>query len=1147
MSERDKWVQMFDLLDIKNFIPHGYCLSWSPVLLWLHVASDLLITLAYYSIPLMLVYFIRRRKDFPYSWLAVIFAGFIVACGTTHLLSAITIWIPLYWLDGLLKAFTAIISIATAVLMLNVIPRALSAPSAAQLQAEIEQRKTAEKALRIANVTLQKNIARTQLLLDSALDGIVSMDHHGNITGWNAQAEHIFGYSSEQVLGREMAELIVPPAYREKHRRGLSRFLATGTSNIIGTRLEITGLRADASEFPMELTVGALKQKNNYFFSAYIRDISERRITEDALRESEYRWKFAIEGSGDGVWDRDIQTNKAKYSSRWKEMLGYAENDILPAHQEWLNRIHPDDQSYVAGLLQACLTGMTAIYVSEHRLRCKDGSYKWILARGTVVSRSEDGKPLRMIGTHTDISERKQAEEALRQSRKELQEAQRIAHMGNWQLDAATDHVVWSEELYHILGLNPALPVPDYTEHHRFFTPESWELLSNAMLHTQETGIPYELELEMVRADSTHGWMLARGEAIRDGNGAVAGLHGVALDISERKQAERVLNQLKAMIDISLDGFWIVDLEGNVLQVNEAYAKISGYSVDELEGMHASQLEAIEESEQIKAHMAKAVAMGYEQFETRLLHKNGHTITIEVSATFLPEFQQFCVFCRDITKRKLMEDELKASELKFRSIIEACPVPMALNDEHLNITFLNPAFVQTFGYSVNDIPTLADWRQKAYPDPDYRHWVETAWQAVLEKAHQEQTECLPMEADILCKNNRIKTVLLTAATIHHSFTGEHLVILYDITPRKQIEAKFNAIFAASVEGIITYDMSDVIVSANAAVEAIFGYKPEDLVGCNINKLMPASPKAMSDGDSSQAAESIGQIQEIEGIHKDGSAVPLDLSIAEFSIENERYFTHIVRDVSLRKHREQQDKEHLDELAHVTRLGLMGEMASGIAHEVNQPLAAISSYTQVSLNLINAEHPDLVKLAEILYKTQQQALRAGRIIHRMREFVKSHEKQRSTAHLNTLIHDAVGLCIDELKQNNIRLTFELENNLPSISVDQIQIEQVLINLIRNSVEALQNLPPERQRHLTINSCLVPNNVIRVRVKDNGPGLDEHQKQQILTPFYTTKSDGMGMGLSISRSLIEAHEGALHFNSKPGKGTTFYFTLPSQRKA
>jgi PAS domain S-box-containing protein len=1094
----------------------------------------------------MLVYFIRRRKDFPYLWPAVIFAGFIVAGGTTHLLSAITIWIPLYWLNGVLKAFTAIISIATAVLLLRVIHRALSAPSATQLQAEIEQRKTAETALLVANVTLQKNIAHTQLLLDSALDGIVSMDHNGNVIGWNAQAEHIFGYSCEQALGHDMAELIVPPAYRERHKQGLSRFLATGTSNVIGTRIEITGLRADASEFPMELTIGALKQKDGYFFSAYVRDISERRITEDALRESEYRWKFAIEGSGDGVWDWDLRTNEAKYSSRWKEMLGYAENDIVATEQEWVNRIHPDDQSYVAGVLQACLTGKTAIYVSEHRLRCKDGSYKWILARGTVVSRSEDGKPLRMIGTHTDISERKQAEESLRQSRKELQDAQRIAHMGSWQLDAATHHAVWSEELYRILGLNPELPMPDYTEYYRLFAPDSWERLSSAMLHTQETGIPYELELEMVRADGTHGWMLARGEAIRDGSETIVGLHGVALDISERKQAERTLNQLKAMIDISLDGFWIVDLEGNVLQVNEAYAKMSGYSVDELESMHASQLEAIEESEQIKAHLAKAVAMGYEQFETRLLHKNGHTIVIEVSATFLPEFQQFCVFCRDITQRKLMEEELKTSEAKFRSIIEACPVPMALNDKQLNITFLNPAFVQTFGYSENDIPTLADWRQQAYPDPDYRQWVETAWQAIREKAKQEQTECPPMEVEIHCKNNRIKTVLVTAAKIHHSFAGEHLVILYDITPRKQIEAKFNAIFAASVEGIITYDMSDIIVSANAAVEAIFGYQPEELIGCSINKLLPPSPKEMNGCNLPHAVKVIGQIQEIEGIHKNGSVVPLDLSVAEFSIDNAHYFTHIVRDVGLRKHREQQDKEHLDELAHVTRLGLMGEMASGIAHEVNQPLAAISTYTQVSLNIINAEHPDLAKLAEILYKTQQQALRAGQIIHRMREFVKSHAKQRSTADLNTLIHDAVGLCIDELKQNSIKLTFELENNLPTISVDHIQIEQVLINLIRNSVEALQHLPPERQRHLTIHSHLVPNNVIRVRVKDNGPGLDEDQKQQILTPFYTTKSDGMGMGLSITRSLIEAHEGTLHFNSKPGKGTTFYFTLPTQKK-
>jgi PAS domain S-box-containing protein len=279
--------------------------------------------------------------------------------------------------------------------------------------------------------------------------------------------------------------------------------------------------------------------------------------------------------------------------------------------------------------------------------------------------------------------------------------------------------------------------------------------------------------------------------------------------------------------------------------------------------------------------------------------------------------------------------------------------------------------------------------------------------------------------------------------------------------------------------------------------------------------------------------------------KDGSYKwVLDRGIMISPIEDDKPLrmigTHT--DISERKHREQQDKKHLEELAHVTRLGLMGELASGIAHEVNQPLAAISTYTQVSLNLINTENPDLIKLSEILYKTQQQALRAGRIIHRTREFVKSHAKEHSTADVNALIYDCIDLCIAELKQNGIKLTFELEDNLPSIYVDQIQIEQVLINLIKNSVDALRNLPKKQQRHIAIHSQLTINNRIQVRVKDNGPGLDEDQQKKILTPFYTTKTEGMGMGLSISRSLIEAHEGALHFNSQPGEGSTFYFSLP-----
>jgi len=503
----------------------------------------------------------------------------------------------------------------------------------------------------------------------------------------------------------------------------------------------------------------------------------------------------------------------------------------------------------------------------------------------------------------------------------------------------------------------------------------------------------------------------------------------------------------------------------------------------------------------------------------------------------------------DITERKLMEEELKTSEAKFRSIIEVSPVPMALlNEEDFNITFLNPAFVQTFGYNLDDIPTLNDWWSKAYPDPDYRQWVEATWQTAFEKSKQEQTDIPPLELVLCCKNNSIKTVLVSAAAIHHNSTNVSLVILYDITQRKQMEAKLDSIFNASIEGIITVDISDIIISANTAVENIFGYTPEELMGCNIKTIMPPSPKEMDTCSFlSHAEKFVSQIQEIKGLHKNGFVVPLDLSIAEYSIDSTNYFTYIVRDVSLRKYRELQDKEHLNQLAHVTRLGLMGEMASGIAHEVNQPLAAISSYAQVSINLLNTENPDLVKLAEILYKTQQQALRAGQIIRRMREFVKSNTTQHSITDINILIHDSASLCFDEIKHNRIKLTFDLQNHLPPINVDPIQIEQVIINLVRNSVDALENCPANQQRNLSVHSRLTLNDDIEISVTDNGPGINEDQKQKILMPFYTTKANGMGMGLSISRSIIEAHEGNLHFNSQPGNGCTFYFTLPATRKA
>jgi PAS domain S-box-containing protein len=400
----------------------------------------------------------------------------------------------------------------------------------------------------------------------------------------------------------------------------------------------------------------------------------------------------------------------------------------------------------------------------------------------------------------------------------------------------------------------------------------------------------------------------------------------------------------------------------------------------------------------------------------------------------------------------------------------------------------------------------------------------------LEDSIQKKTASLSESNKILKK---------TVAELNHS---KHQLL--------EREAKLNSILNASIEGIIVIDTAGTIVSVNAAVEKIFGYEGDELIGNRVDLLMPLNLNKKHQSYLEKylrifIPKAVGQIREVEGLRKDASLVPLDMTIAEFPLDGHQYYSGIVRDVTARKMQELQEKEHLEKLAHVTRLGLMGEMASGIAHEVNQPLSAVVNYTQVCLRFIENDNPDLAKIGEILHKANQQALKAGQIIHNMREFVKPRKIHRSTVDINELLYEAITIFEADFKQHLIAMRFEMTKNLPFVFIDRVQIEQVFLNLIRNSIDALKDLPQFTQRKLSVETSLNDASYIVVRVKDNGPGLTPLQKEKILTPFFTTKTSGMGMGLSISRSLVEAHHGTLHFNSKEDKGTTFYFTIPTEK--
>ena len=365
-------------------------------------------------------------------------------------------------------------------------------------------------------------------------------------------------------------------------------------------------------------------------------------------------------------------------------------------------------------------------------------------------------------------------------------------------------------------------------------------------------------------------------------------------------------------------------------------------------------------------------------------------------------------------------------------------------------------------------------------------------------------------------------------------------------------SKLNSIFNATVDGIITIDATGTIISTNQSITAILGFQETELIGANISKIMPSPHNLLFDSYLKNLFQTgktkfINQVREVYAKRKNGSLVPVEVTVSEYHIDNKPYFTGIIRDISDRKRKEQLDKQHLDELAHVTRLGLMGELASGIAHEINQPLSAIAAYSQVIIRLIQADQPDLQTIRETLKKIAGQALRAGNIIRRMREFITPQTKHLSTVDINQLVLDSAELCSDSRKQKNIKVKFDLEKSLPSLAVDHIQIEQVIINLIKNSIDALSTLPNHKPRLLTIETYHDKKlSDIEVRIKDNGPGIDDAEKNKLFNPFYTTKTNGMGMGLSICRSIIEAHNGILRFNTKKGKGSTFYFSLPIKKE-
>ncbi len=280
-------------------------------------------------------------------------------------------------------------------------------------------------------------------------------------------------------------------------------------------------------------------------FAGYIGacfDVTEFRRADTERRVANERLRLAMESGKSMGWDWDLKTNRDTWFGDLSTIFGLPSNLHVGSVEESQRSVHPEDQHLVRAAIQDALESR-APYAAEFRVVWPDGTVRWVAAKGQFHY-APGGDAERMLGMAVDITDRKHAEELLVRKESELKDAQRLAGVGSWQWDAATDRVVWSEELYRIAGRHPSLPAVSYTEHSRLYTHESWDRLRAVVETALHSGTPYELDLEMVRADGTHRWVRARGDAHRESSGQIARLHGTVQDITERKLAEEALSSV---------------------------------------------------------------------------------------------------------------------------------------------------------------------------------------------------------------------------------------------------------------------------------------------------------------------------------------------------------------------------------------------------------------------------------------------------------------------------------------------------------------------------------------------------------------------------------------------------------------------------
>ncbi|MCA1777886.1 MAG: PAS domain S-box protein, partial [Xanthomonadaceae bacterium] len=609
---------------------------------------------------------------------------------------------------------------------------------------------------------------------------------------------------------------------------------------------------------------------------------------------------------------------------------------------------------------------------------------------------------------------------------------------------------------------------------------------------------------------------------------------------------------LGSLLDISELLVIVLDFEGKIELFNRACEETTGFSTEQVLGQPIWSLLIPEEEKALVREIAERLNAGEtdNQFTNHWLTSSGERRLIHWRNTVLRdaggEVLQLVGTGVDITEQEQATQALTRHQQQLKTLLDSLPVIVAQVDLDYRIRFANRSYRDWFGV-----------------DPEKqvdRHVAEVlgkrafaTLQPSLEQALSGETAVYHGEVPYSRGGTRfIHGTYVPSRDARGSVDGFY-VISVDLTEQNRLRERLEGeiqrnqtIVQHAIDGIVTIDAQGTIEGFNPAAQEIFGYSANDVIGQNVSMLMPADEahhhrqyirRYLETGET--RVIDIGR--EVTARHRDGRAIELQLGVTEI-VDQERYFVGFVRDISRRKQAEREAREHFVKLAHVTRVSALSEVTAGLAHEISQPLTAISALAEASRLMLDNPHADKEDIRTSLMQIARQSKRTREIIEQLRTFLRREQvDQLEYLHPRQLVSNVLTLLKHELESAQVTVRVELEEMEECCAVNRVQIDQVLFNLVKNATDAMGTV--EGTHNLTIRCYrLDEEGFCHFSVADTGPGIDEADLDQLFHPFFTTKSHGLGQGLSICRSIVQRHGGSIQGRNGDQGGAVFEFTVP-----